>query len=261
MTADQTPGKHQLRTEWEQRAAAEGSSYTGVLLRNLPPVLNHYLHERHVEVVLNRLLPRLPQGALVLDLGCGYGRISSHIKAARPDIQLVGVDFAFSYCQQFTQNVEAAALCADLSALPFAKGCVHGVVAVTALMYIPAAKQEAVMDHLLQRVQPQGFAIFIDPGAEFLGLVHLINGRRSRKLTSGAGIGLQKYDRLGTTSRTQIVDAGGFVIFSLFLPLLYLLQKRVGLVKWLLNFTAILDQKLGWRRFTLHRWMLLKRLK
>src|SRR5688572_27550690 len=38
------------------------------------------------------LLPQLPQGAVVLDLGCGVGVLAEALKAARPDLRVLGVD-------------------------------------------------------------------------------------------------------------------------------------------------------------------------
>lgn len=74
-----------LRARWENRAAEYQDAPVGVLFRGLAPALNRYLHRFHARVVCGQLLPLLPQGARVLDLGCGYGRIGQEMLGHRTD--------------------------------------------------------------------------------------------------------------------------------------------------------------------------------
>lgn len=47
---------------------------------------------RHV--IDERFLPHLPQGARVLDVGCGGGKFTNYIADQRPDISIVGIDLS-----------------------------------------------------------------------------------------------------------------------------------------------------------------------
>ncbi len=48
--------------------------------------------QRRVRVLADRLAPLLPDGARVLDVGCGDGAIDARIGAARADVTISGID-------------------------------------------------------------------------------------------------------------------------------------------------------------------------
>jgi SAM-dependent methyltransferase len=50
------------------------------------------VHGRRVKVLSKRLAPLFPQGAKVLDVGCGDGLIAKLIGQERPDLTLDGID-------------------------------------------------------------------------------------------------------------------------------------------------------------------------
>jgi SAM-dependent methyltransferase len=253
------PASGQLRDEWERRAAEKGTSTAGVLLQKLPDPLNQYLHERHIQLVLQRLLPLLPKGARLLDIGCGYGRISKEIRLSRPDIELIGIDFSLTYCRLYTQSTGAAIVCADLNVLPVRDSVADAILCVTSMMYIHIADREKVMSSLFRLLRPEGLALFIDPGQEYLDLARLFSSRKPQYATGGTGFSLKDYERLGRTRQSEILDAGGFAAFSMMLPILYLLHNHGGMLRYALRVSAAWDQRLyRWRKLTLHRWMLLR---
>jgi ubiquinone/menaquinone biosynthesis C-methylase UbiE len=51
-----------------------------------------YVADRRARVLARHLERALPAGARVLDVGCGDGRIASRVAAARPDLEITGVD-------------------------------------------------------------------------------------------------------------------------------------------------------------------------
>ncbi len=52
-----------------------------------------FVSQRRVRVLAEMLAARIPQGARVLDIGCGDGAIASLISKGRPDISIKGVEF------------------------------------------------------------------------------------------------------------------------------------------------------------------------
>ncbi|MDD5711615.1 MAG: class I SAM-dependent methyltransferase [Smithellaceae bacterium] len=249
-----------LRAAWEERAANEGMNLSGVLLKNLPAELNLYLHNRHLDIVLNKLLPLIPPGAMLLDVGCGYGRIGRCVRETRPDIRVVGMDFSFPYCRQYHDHVSEAVACADVAKIPFRRSSIDGILAATSLMYVPPSDRTKVMRDILDLLAPGGAALFIDPGRELMALVELLR-RQRRRTTSGYEFSLNQYDALGMgNDDTDIVASGGFPGFSLLLPLLYLLRARPTLLKPALRLAVAFDLRFSrLRRFTIHRWMILKK--
>jgi 2-polyprenyl-3-methyl-5-hydroxy-6-metoxy-1,4-benzoquinol methylase len=50
------------------------------------------VHTRRVRVLSQRVAPMFPQGASVLDAGCGDGLVAKLISQERPDLTLDGID-------------------------------------------------------------------------------------------------------------------------------------------------------------------------
>jgi SAM-dependent methyltransferase len=53
---------------------------------------DQFVHRRRVRVLSDRLAPLIPDGARVLDVGCGDGLTAHLIKQRRPDIAIQGID-------------------------------------------------------------------------------------------------------------------------------------------------------------------------
>lgn len=51
-----------------------------------------YVHGRRVQVLARHLAEMLPQGARVLDVGCGDGAVAEQVLARRPDLTIEGID-------------------------------------------------------------------------------------------------------------------------------------------------------------------------
>jgi SAM-dependent methyltransferase len=52
------------------------------------------VHSRRVEVLSRHLAEVMPEGARVLDVGCGDGQIGALVMSHRPDLQVTGIDIA-----------------------------------------------------------------------------------------------------------------------------------------------------------------------
>lgn len=246
------------RNQWEKRADRHGGQLNGVLFKGFSHPLNQYLDQGHTRIVAEQLLPHLPKGAWLLDLGCGYGRISEYIHKVRPDICLTGLDFTFAYCQRYRNHLKAYAVCADLTRLPLAHLRFDAVVAVTALMYIPLEQREMVFTNVFDLLRPGGMMLSIEPGAEYLNMVNRI--RPSSSSTGGRGFNWLDYRRFGSIDSMSIRTSGGFPGFSALLPLLYLLHIWPSALYPLLRLGEWLDRlPYSNGRFSLHRWMLLQK--
>jgi SAM-dependent methyltransferase len=51
-----------------------------------------YVHTRRIRVLSRHIAPLLPDGAKVLDVGCGDGRLAARLLELRPDLSIEGVD-------------------------------------------------------------------------------------------------------------------------------------------------------------------------
>ncbi|MDI3260691.1 MAG: class I SAM-dependent methyltransferase [Sinobacteraceae bacterium] len=195
-----------LRRRWERRAEQAGDTFAGVLFQGLSDTANRALHVWHGRVLEARFLPRLPPGARVLDLGCGYGRLGRIVRERRPDIFLVGQDLALPYCRSYARNV-APAVQADLEAAPFVAGGFDGIYAVTALMYVEPARRPAAFAGLVRLLRPGGIALLLDPGAELISLLKCF--RRGAAETAGTGFRRAQYVELARRAGLDLLDSGG----------------------------------------------------
>lgn len=245
-----------LRMAWEQRAQESGTSPVGVLPRNFPPLLNEYLHQQHVRIVREQLLSRLPAQARLLDLACGYGRMSTAISDVRPDIELVGLDFALSFCRAYRDDIGQPVVCGDVLTLPFVEGTFDAVLGLTALMYVPEPQLLSFVEHLFCMLKPGGVALFIEPGQEYLSVVQRIRGGSGTTVTSGRGLTIGEFKNLAQGINRQEVAHGGVPAFSLLLPVLYVLGRHENVLRPLLELLSVLDRKIEtWSQFSFHRWI------
>src|SRR6266516_1981263 len=69
-------------------------SFTGisVFMSLLDRLHGDIVHSRRVAVLAQRLAELIPQGASVLDVGCGDGLLAKLISQKRPDLTLEGID-------------------------------------------------------------------------------------------------------------------------------------------------------------------------
>ena len=85
--------------------------------------------------VANRVLATLPQGADVLDVGTGPGRLLVELATRRPDIQLTGIDPSEDMISHANRRLQKAVLAvpgeirvASAESLPFPDGAFDAVV-------------------------------------------------------------------------------------------------------------------------------------
>lgn len=246
-----------MKARWEKRAAEQGTTLSGVLYRGLPEILNDHLHRWHADLITCHVLPRVPPGGRVVDLGCGFGRLGAVVRDARPDVDLLGVDLAVNYCRMFADTTGAGALCADLGALPLATGSVDAVIAVTSLMYVAPPERRDVLDALHSLLRDGGVVLLVDPGYEFTAMVAALRPSSRDTPTGGHWFTRAQYDDLARDAGIRVLGRGGVPVFSLSLPVLYVLARWPAVARPALGLVRILDRLVGrLRRLTIHRWML-----
>ena len=245
---------------WDKRATVYGSMPSGVLVKGFPSLLNDYLGNWHIEVILKNLLSKLPKNATVLDLGCGYGRISNFIKKHRPDLRIIGLDFSFIYCKHYNKNTNYPVVCADIASLPFKKETFSAIIAVTVIMYLQEEQALRIIAYLVNLLTLDGYFLMIEPSQEYLTLAALLVG--STPSTGGRGFSMSFYRKLIGLPNVQNIGQGGMPGFSWFLPIMMLAKNNPKLIKVILSIARFLDSRLSFIKFfSFHRWLILHRCK
>jgi SAM-dependent methyltransferase len=195
----------------------------------------------------------------VLDLGCGYGRLSKALLQDRPDITLTGLDASLRYSRMYGESV-GAAVCADMAKLPFADAAFEGVMAVTSLMYATQRERGLVLREMARVLRPGGCLLLIDPGLEVQRLVALVRGKRAESPTGGSGFERDEYRKMTQAAGFDIEVAGGNLALSLLLLVPGVGSARGSFINRLLKNMARRDSRCdGYSTLAMHRWLLARR--
>ena len=157
------PHTQDIRRAWEDRQQHLGNNHRSVLFKNLPSWMNESLHRRHS----NFILANLPQKMIsMLDVGCGYGRLSREVQRCRHELEIYGVELCEAFAKQFEGEFS---------------GCFHGsmqdyradrqfdvVLLVTVLMYSNRSDLSEVLSRLWDALAVGGRLICIEPSNNFL---------------------------------------------------------------------------------------------
>lgn len=148
----------ELKASWRERQEALGSTKRSVLYKNFPDFLNNSLHDRHIRFILDQLTEH---STSILDLGCGYGRISAEIKKAHPECTIQGVELCDEFAEQFRQEVGE---CASGTIQDYEPTRNYDVILfITVLMYLAPSEVAHHLHRYWNALQPGGRLICIEP--------------------------------------------------------------------------------------------------
>lgn len=175
---------------WEKRSKVYGTKIEGVLPKFLPALINGYLDEWMYEQVKLKI----KNGELkILDLGCGYGRLSGHILRDFPEVKTFGIDVSSNYVNLYNKNLSprGKAVAGDVRKLPFKDSFFDNVFMVTTLMYlVKNSDQTRAMKEIFRVLKPGGSFVFIERntvGQSIVtvgGLVGKIRGQSNKEIHS-----------------------------------------------------------------------------
>lgn len=124
------------------------------------------LHAR----VLEALAP-LPPRARVLDAGCGTGGFLARLRAARPDLQLFGLDYAPRAAARAARKSGAAVAAGSVNALPFRDAAFDAAVSLDVLSHA-AVEETTALAELRRVLRPFGLLVLNLPAHEWLRSAH-----------------------------------------------------------------------------------------
>ena len=150
----------QKSASWDTRSRFFGNSIQGVLLKNLPEVLNYHIHNWHIHCIFSFLENNPP--ARLLDIGCGYGRLSLPLLERFSALQLFGIDLSTHYVELYKKSLKHPALACSIQNLPSDLGVFDCILVVTVLMYIPKQDLEAAISGIIRHLKENGKLIIIE---------------------------------------------------------------------------------------------------
>jgi ubiquinone/menaquinone biosynthesis C-methylase UbiE len=108
--------------------------------------------------LLNLLFERLPQGALVLDAGCGSGYPIG--RSLIENFQVTGLDFSKQQLLLARKTVQDATLvCGDIAKLPFPDSTFDAVLSYYSIIHIPRNEHREVLSNFHRILKTGGLAL------------------------------------------------------------------------------------------------------
>lgn len=180
-----------IQEAWEKRSRQYGRRIEGVLPKSFPRPVNEYLHNWMFKQI-EKIIPR--KGRMqVLDLGCGYGRLSSEILNRFPKARVFGIDVSQNSVDLYNQSLSprGKAVKGDIIKLPFESNFFDVVFMVTTLMYLTeAADQKKAISELFRVLRPGGRFVIIErnPTGHSIvmlhGLVEKVRGEGKKEISA-----------------------------------------------------------------------------
>lgn len=237
---------------WEKRSLEFEDKIEGVLFKSLPLPLNKYLHKWMLSEILQVLDKN--KNLKVLDIGCGYGRLSQPLIQKFPKIKIFGIDISSHYVNLFNKFLKPRGLAVkgDIKKLPFKKGSFDVVFMVTTLMYVTAVKeQEIVVSEIMRVLKPNGKFVFIERNSTGYSLVTLwgmitkIRGKKNKEIDA-TSFSPNKMIDLIKRNEGFILGKKGIPTFTILLiPLIMLAFVNENFLNRLLKLISSFDNKLS----------------
>ena len=214
------------RKLWEERSKKFGLRKEGVLPKFLPPSVNAYLDNWMYDEVKKQTEKVVGKNIKVLDLGCGYGRISKRILSDFPHAITTGVDIAKSYVKLYNKELypKGKAITGDIKKLPFADSSYDVVVVITTLMYLVKKEdRQKALQEIHRVLKPGGKFVVIERNIYGHGLVTLggivekLRGKRNKEITA---VSFNKNYLAGLLSKHvgELEEMKGIPCWTLLLP-------------------------------------------
>lgn len=233
---------------WVERSKLSlNKKYKGVLFSNFPELLNDYLHEWTSQLITEHIIKK---DRYILDLGCGYGRVSLIIREKFPDPFLIGLDISPYYTKEYIRNISNSfSIVSDSVYFPFKKKFSNVIFDVFSLMYLPdKEKYKHAILEMFHSLKDDGSILIIEctkTGTYFLngfGILSLFSKVISRKKsyqTKGLLFNYNEIDKMVQQNGGIVIKKIGmpvftlFVHFNIFLALVSpkLLRKYLSMIK------------------------------
>jgi ubiquinone/menaquinone biosynthesis C-methylase UbiE len=245
--------------------------YKGVLFSNFPNLLNDYLHQWTSQLITSHITEK---DRYILDLGCGYGRLSLMIREKFPEALLTGLDISPYYTREYIRNIHRAfSVTSNSVYLPFKKLFFDIIFEVFSLMYLTNKEEyKQALREMFGSLKDDGSILIIENnrigtyllnGFGVLSFFSKIVHRKYFGRTKGLLFNYCEIDEMVQQNHGMVMKKIGMPVFTLFIPLnvLFAFLSEKLLSRWL-SIISVLDGKLQFLNFlSLYQFYLIKKRK
>lgn len=248
-----------IRAAWNERSKKYGRRIEGVLPKSLDPLINDYLDKWMFEIIEKNINRNYKLN--ILDLGCGYGRLSKQILRKFPNVEVAGVDIAENYVDIFNKTLspKGKAYVGDIKKLPFKSESFDLVFIVTSLMYLTEHEDQIACIREMKRVlKDKGRFVIIERnplGHKIITLGGLISILRGQKYREIPAVSFKKKYLKALIRRNlgSIEQVKGIPLWTLTLPIQILLLKVNKMsAKLFLRLIYFLDNQMNLENLSLY---------
>jgi len=120
----------------------------------------------------------------VVDAGCGTGGLLQVLAQARPDLDLLGVEFDAGAARLAARKSGVAVLRGSVNAMPLADGCADAAIAADVLCHA-AVEPMVALGELRRVVRPGGLVVLNMPAYRWMMSAHDRRVHNARRVTPG----------------------------------------------------------------------------
>lgn len=242
-----------IKSLWDERSFKYKDDIAGVLPKSFPLSVNKAIDDWEFGLV-DKLIRNNDEFS-ILDVGCGYGRVSGRILRKFNKVNITGIDIAENYIDMFNKklNPRGKSFVADMRKIPLKNKSVDLALVVTALMYcVTKQDQNSAFKELFRVLKNDGKLLLIErdvAGYNLItlgGIVGKIRGEKNKEITA-VGFDPDYIKKLAIKNGGKVENVHGIPAFTLSLPLFFLLNKLPdkSLLNACLKFVLKLDKFVG----------------
>ena len=206
----------------------------------------------------SKVVSNLKEGANVLDLASGYGRLSKAIKCIRNDVEFFGIDLSLEYCKHYKEI--GLSICSDISSLPIKNNYFDLIILTTGLMYIEKNNLSSSLSNIFSKLRLGGVAFFCEPGLEVMDFIEKIRFKGSISETGGKGFYMNEFREIFEREDLEVLYFGSNLCLTLVMPICIIFRRFPIVSKNLAELANFIDSKLNFSgRFAMHRCILVRK--
>lgn len=139
-----------IKKEWEKRSLYLKDTLKAVMLSSFPDFVNFLFHNWQISI-LKEFFPKNKRNINVLDIGCGYGRLSFVLSEEFKKANFYGIDISKEFVKLFNEKLKekGKAVLDSADNLPFTNKIFDYYVIVTSLIYM----QDEEILKLIQKIK------------------------------------------------------------------------------------------------------------
>jgi 2-polyprenyl-3-methyl-5-hydroxy-6-metoxy-1,4-benzoquinol methylase len=237
---------------WEKRSNLLGDHINSVLFSGMPQSLNEHFHNWQIKIIFSNISAADKN---ILDLGCGYGRLSKPIIEKFPGSRIKGIDFSENYIKLFKENTKQDALQCDIEKYPFEKNYFDCILCSTVLMYVKKQNHSFILQQLISSLNDNGKLILIEnnySGQCFMngfGIINLYKKyfKQSKETSGGYFFKKNEIEDLIRLNNASIIKEYRISLTTIFIIPIFILSKLLNsfVMNKLLNFILNIEFKIS----------------